>query len=134
MLTFIDDFSRYSVCYYLQEKSEVLNKFKEYVETCKTSFGAKPKRVRKDNGGEYVNCAFDEYLKQQGIEHQRTAPYSPQQNGVAGRTNRTLVEMARCKIIEAQIEKKFWAEAMAMENYVQIRLPAKEIERTPLEG
>lgn len=133
VLTFIDDFSRYSVIY-LQEKSEVLEKFKEFVETCKTSFDAKPKRIRTDNGGEYVNRAFDEYLKQQGIEHQRTAPYGPQQNGVAERKNRTLVEMARCMIIEAQVEKKFWAEAMAMANYVQNRLPAKEIETTPLEG
>lgn len=63
VLTFIDDFSRYTVVYLLKEKSEVLAKTKEYVNTCKTSFNAKPKCIRTDNGGEYVNRTFDEYMR-----------------------------------------------------------------------
>lgn len=49
---------------------------------CKTMFGRNPKFIRSDNGGEYVNRQFDEYLQQEGIQQHKTAPYTPQQNDV----------------------------------------------------
>lgn len=133
VLTFIDDFSKFATVYLLKEKSEVLSCFKEFVEICKTMFNCKPKFIRTDNGGEYVNKQLIEYLKQQGIQQQKTAPYTPQQNGVAERKNRTLIEMARCMILESKLEYRFWAEAVSMANFVQNRLPAKNIDKTPFE-
>lgn len=133
VLTFIDDYSRYSTVYLLKEKSETLSHFKQYVEMCKTMFGRKPKFIRSDNGGEYVNKQFIAYLQQEGIQQQRTAPYTPQQNGVAERKNRTLVEMARCMMMESQIGNQFWAEAVSMANFIQNRLPAKDLHKTPFE-
>lgn len=130
ILTFIDDYSKYAVIYLLAHKSEVIEKFKEYVQMCRTMFNKTPKFLRTDNGGEYISKQFNVYLQQNGIQIQRSAPYSPQQNGVAERKNRTLVEMARCMLFDAKMEK-FWAEAVTMANYVQNRLPAKGIENTP---
>lgn len=133
VLTFIDDFSRYTTVYLLAAKSETLSRFKEYVEICKTMFGRKPKFIRSDNGGEYVNKQFTEYLQQEGIQQQKTAPYTPQQNGLAERKNRTLIEMARCMILESGMGNSFWAEAVTMANFMQNRLPARNIEKTPFE-
>lgn len=97
-------------------------------------FGRKPKVLRSDRGGEYMSNEFIQYLDQQGIQYQRTVPSTPQQNGVAERKNRTLVEMARCMLIDAKLEKYFWGEAVLMAKYVQNRLPGKEVEGTPYEN
>lgn len=134
ILTLIDDFSRFTVIHLLEKKSEVFQKFKEYVEMVKTMFGKKPKYIRSDRGGEYVNKEFHAYLKQEGIQQQRTAPYTPQQNGVAERKNRTLVEMARCMLIDAGMPHIFWAEAVVAANYTQNRLPGRSILTTPFES
>lgn len=74
---------------------------------CKTMFGRKPKFIRSDNGVEYVNRQFVEYLQHEGIQQHKTAPYTPQQNGVAERKNRTLIEMARCMILESELGNQF---------------------------
>lgn len=77
---------------------------------------------------------YVKYLDQQGIQYQRTVASTPQQNGVAERKNRTLVEMARCMLIDAKLDKYFWGEAVMMAKYVQNRLPGKEIDKTPFEN
>lgn len=71
----------------------------------KVLFGKKPKCIRTDRGGEYIGHEFINYLKSNGIQIQRTASYTPQQNGTAERKNRTLVEMARCMLIDANLEQ-----------------------------
>lgn len=133
MVTFIDDFSKYTVVELLREKSETFEKFKEYVEMCKTMFNSKPKFIRTDRGGEYMDNDFIKYMKAEGIQYNRTAPSTPQQNGVAERKNRTLIEMARCMLIESGMAKTFWGEAVIMANYIQNRLPWKNLEKTPYE-
>lgn len=133
MVTFIDDFSKYTVVDLLRNKSETFGKFKEYVEICKTMLNSKSKFLRSDGGGEYSDDEFVKYMNQEGIQYNRTAPYTPQQNGAAERKNRTLIEMARCMLLEAGMAKTFWGEAVIMANYIQNRLPAKGIEKTPYE-
>lgn len=133
MVTFIDDFSKYTVVELLREKSETFGKFKEYVQMCKTMFNSKPKFIRTDRGGEYIDNDFVNYMKTEGIQYNRTAPSTPQQNGVAERKNRTLIEMARCMLIGSGMAKTFWGEAVVMANYIQNRLPWKNIEKTPYE-
>lgn len=134
VLTFIDDHSKFTVIYLIKEKSEVFGKFREFVELCRTMFNRKPKMIRSDRGGEYMSAEFTKFLDREGIRYQRTAPYSPQQNGVAERKNRTLIEMARCMILEAKLENKFWGEAVVMANYIQNRMPATDVVRTPFEN
>ena len=65
--------------------------------------------LRTDNGGEYLSTEFKEYLKAEGIRHELTIPKTPEQNGKAGRMNRTLVESIRSMLIDANLPKKFWA-------------------------
>ena len=111
-LTFIDDFSRKIWVYMLKYKSEVFGRFETWKALVEAQSECKVKVLRSDNGGEYVSKAFEEYLKAHGIEHHTSAPYTPQQNGVAERANRTIVEMARAMIHAKGIKLELWGEAV----------------------
>jgi transposase InsO family protein len=133
-VTFIDEFTRYSYVYFLKEKSEVPEVLIQFIEMIKTKFGKKPKVIRSDRGGEYVNNKVQTYLKQQGIQIQYTVAYSPQQNGISERRNRTLMEAARTMIFAAKFDNCYWAEAVACANYVQNRMITSSTNKTPYEA
>lgn len=78
----------------------------------------KVKCLRTDNGLEFCNSEFDSFCKKHGIERHRTCAYTPQQNGVAERMNRTIMEKVRCLLYESGLEEKFWAEAVATSVYL----------------
>lgn len=128
-VTFIDDYSRCCKVYFLKQKSEVLSKFKEFEKTFSNECGQKVTRLRTDNGGEYTSSDFQEYLKAQGIHHEMTVPHTPQQNGVAERKNRTLIEAARSMLSHAKLPKMYWAEAVATAAYIQNRLPTSVLKK-----
>ncbi|GJS06698.1 retrovirus-related pol polyprotein from transposon TNT 1-94 [Tanacetum coccineum] len=91
--------------------------------------------LRTDNGGEYTSNEFEYFLRQQGVIHQVTVPYSPQQNGVSERKNRTIVEMARSMLYEKKLPKTFWAKAVATSVYLLNRLATKAVSgKTPIEA
>lgn len=92
------------------------------------------KILRTDNGGEYVNKDLQNYLKRCGIRFQTTCPHTPQQNGMAERMNRTIVEKSRCMLFGSNLDKSFWAEAVATAVYVTNRSPSRGLEgKTPEE-
>lgn len=134
-VTFIDDYSRCCSIYFLKYKSEVLEKFKEFAAITTNQSGQRIRTLRTDNGGEYVSEEFTTYLKLKGIHHQLTSPHSPQQNGVAERMNRTLIESARSMIAHAKLPNKYWAEAVATAAYIRNRTPTTAIKEnvTPYE-
>lgn len=132
-MTITDDFSRFTVTYLLRHKSEAANTIKEYVKWVKNLFGRKPRVVRSDGGGEFVNKELRDFYKAEGIQQQFTTPYSPQQNGVAERKNRSLGEMATGMLVDAGLEKRFWGEAILTATYLQNRLPSRSVPRTPYE-
>jgi transposase InsO family protein len=103
-LTFIDDFSRKTHVYLLKAKGEAFEKFKQYKALAENEIGHKIKVLRSDNGGEFVSKKFDAFLAECGIQRQTSAPYSPQQNGVAERANRTIMECARSMILAQGLE------------------------------
>lgn len=78
-MTMIDDHSRYTVVYFLKEKSEVADKIREYVRFTETQFGRKPKVIRSDRGGEYTSKALRKFYAEEGINsplgtlHSKTA-------------------------------------------------------------
>ena len=76
------------------------------------------KTLRSDNGGEYTFGAFTKYLSEKGIRHQRTAPYTPMQNGVAERMNWTIQDRVTVMLQYANLKKEFWAEALHTTVYV----------------
>ena len=96
-------------------------------------YGRYPSVLRSDGGGEYISNSLNDYMKCRGIVHQTTAPYSPQQNGVAERKNRSIIEMARCLIMDAGLAKKYWGEAVNTAVYLQNRLPTRDFTKTPYE-
>lgn len=133
-VTFIDDYSRYGRVYFLKNKCEVLDKFKEYKQEMELFTGNKIKHLQTDNGTEYVNTKFQNYLKEHGISRRLSAPYTPHQNGVAERKNRTLVEKARAMLIDAKAPMHLWAEAVNTANYLANRSVNSAIEnKTPFE-
>lgn len=86
----------------IRNKDDVFEEFKAYKALMENRHGAKIKCIQSDNGREYINRKFAEFLIEQGIEQRTSAPYSPQQNGengVAKRYNRTIVETARCSLL-----------------------------------
>ncbi|GMF38623.1 unnamed protein product [Phytophthora fragariaefolia] len=84
----------------------LLTKFKIYKAAMENVTGKAIKRLRSDNGGEHTDKLFKAYLNHNGIKHEKPVPYTPQQNGLAERMNRTLVEMARCILYREGIDKK----------------------------
>lgn len=133
-LTFIDDFSRYLFIYILNNKSQVLDTFKDFKKYIEKQTGKQIKKLRSDNGKEYVNESVKKYLKDEGIEHQLTVRYTPQQNGTAERMNRSVVEKARTLLSDAKLGKEYWAEAVATASYLLNRSPTKRLwNMTPYE-
>ncbi|KRX55804.1 Retrovirus-related Pol polyprotein from transposon TNT 1-94 [Trichinella sp. T9] len=134
-LSFIDDFSRKSFVYFLKHKNEALPKFKDFIAVVERQTSKRVKCLRTDNGREYVNNMFAEFLMRKGIRHERTIPETPQQNGVAERMNRTLVEKARTMLIDANLSPDLWAEAVGTANYLRNRCPTKALRKvTPEEA
>lgn len=133
IINFVDDYSRHCQLFLLAKKSEASTVITNYVENCITQFNQVPKIFRSDRGGEYLSHQVSDYLETRGIERQLTAPYSPQQNGVAERKNRYLLEATRIMLIEAELPKKYWGKTVITVCYLQNRLPTKNKTKTPFE-
>ncbi|TYK00851.1 gag/pol protein [Cucumis melo var. makuwa] len=88
-ISFIDYYSRYGHVYLIQNKSNSFEKFKEYKAEVENESGKTLKTFRSDQGGEYMDLRFQDYLIEHGIQSQLSAPSTPQQNGVSERRNRT---------------------------------------------
>ena len=104
-ILFIDDFSRMTWVYFLKTKSQALSMFSNFKKMVETQCGQKIKKLRTDNGGEYTSKEFSVFCQEAGIVHQLTVPYSPQQNGVSERKNKTVMEMTRCILFKKKLPK-----------------------------
>ena len=91
------------------------------------------KILRSDRGGKCLDMQFQDHLTELGILSQLTAPGTPQQNGVAERRNRTLLEIVRCMLTYSTIPTSFWGHAIETANDILNDLPSKSIPKTPLE-
>lgn len=130
----IDDYSRMSFVYFLKNKDQALDSFKNFKSLVENQTKTKVKILRTDNGGEFCGREFESFLSKNGIIHQKTNPYTPAQNGMAERFNRTMVEKARCLLFDANLEKKFWAEAVNTAVYLRNRSVAAGLDnKTPFE-
>ena len=125
--TFIDDKSRWCEIYFLKDRSEILDAFKNFKVMVENVTGLKIKTLQSDNALEYVSKSFETFLKQNGIKRRLTVPHTPQQNGIAERKNRTLVETARCMLLQSNLPPSFWAEAISTANYIRNRVPSKAL-------
>ena len=133
-LVITDDFSRYTWVFFLRSKDETSNILKSFLTRIENTSGKKVKIIRSDNGTEFKNSEMDSYCEEKGIERQYSAPRTPQQNGVAERRNRTLIEAARTMLADAKLPITFWAEAVNTACYVQNRVQiVKSQNKTPYE-
>jgi transposase InsO family protein len=134
-LSFIDDKTHFTWVYCLKRKSEVFQKFREWKVCVEKESGHVLKSLRTDNGGEYTSKQFRDYLLSEGIRHELTIPKTPEQNGVAERMNRTLVETVRSMLFDARLPKRFWAECLSTAVYLRNRSPSKAVVgMTPFEA
>ncbi|KAL1564721.1 Integrase catalytic domain-containing protein [Salvia divinorum] len=111
-LSIIDDYSRKLWVYILKEKSDAFSKFKDWCAEVELEKGSTLKCLRTDNGLEFLSADFNKFCSDKGIKRHRTVPSNPQQNGVAERMNRTILERVRCMLISSGMPRKFWAEAV----------------------
>jgi hypothetical protein len=109
---FKDDFSNYTYVYFMSQKSEVKNKFELFLNTVKNQLNISIITLRSDCGLEYKNTEVKALLDKLGIKHETSVPYTPQQNGKAERSMRTIVEAARTMLYSKNLSKTLWAEAV----------------------
>jgi transposase InsO family protein len=111
-LIIVDDYSRFTWVFFLQDKSETQEVLKKFLRMAQNEFDAKVNKIRSDNGTKFKTTQVEDFLDEEGIKHEFLAPYTPQQNGVAERKNRTLIEMARTMLDEYKTSDRFWMEAI----------------------
>jgi transposase InsO family protein len=131
---FKDDFSGYVFIYFIKLKSEVEALFRQLVQRILVETGQHVATLRSDNGGEYFSNKFEEWLKENGIKHESSAPKTPEQNGVSERSNRTIVEPARSMLHAAGLPIELWVEASNTAVYIKNRVVSRSREgKTPYE-
>jgi hypothetical protein len=134
-LIFVDDFSRFTWIFFLRQKSEVFQHLKDFKDLVETRSGKKIKVIQTDNGGEYVNHEIQNLCHEAGIQLQRMVPYTPQQNRVVERKNRSLKEMASCMLHAKSLPQILWVEALNCATYIQNRSPYRSVkDKTPYEA
>ena len=111
-VTFIDDYSRVTWVYLLKFKSEFFDAFKDFHKLITNQFSSKLNILQSDNGTEYTSNNMSNYLSNHGILHQTSCVGTPQQNGVAERKNRDLLEKTRSLMFQMQVPKRFWSQAL----------------------
>lgn len=134
-VSFIDDFSHFAIIYLMSTKDEVIDCFREYEALVTAHFGSRIARLRTDNGGEYVSEEMRKFCRNKGISMELTVPYTPEQNGVSERMNRTLMERARALLAESGFGKEMWGEAVYTATYLTNRCPTSAVteKKTPYE-
>ena len=125
VLTFIDDFTRHATIYFLANKSETFEKFLKFKASVERQSGQLIKILRSDGGGEFTSHEFRDYLATNGIRHETTVAETPEQNGVAERYNRTLIEAIRSLMLAGNIPGNLWAELGATAAYLRNRTPTR---------
>jgi transposase InsO family protein len=132
-LVIVDDFSRFTWVFFLQDKSEAQGITKKFIRRAQNEYELKIKNIRSDSL-EFRNTNAEEFLDEEGIKHEFSAPYTPQQNGIVERKNRTLIESARTMLDEYKTPYIFWAEAINTACHAINRLYLhKHLGKTPYE-
>jgi len=127
-VTFIDDFSKRVWVHFLNQKSKVFQKYKEWKTMVRNQKEWKVKVLRSDNGGKYTSTEFKAYLAGKGIEHQLNISGWSEQNGVVERINGILSECARSIWLQADMSEGFWAETVNHASYLVNRSPSTVVD------
>ena len=96
----------------MKQKSKAFGAFKKFKIFVEKQGGHEIKALRSDRGGEFTSNEFKEFYEANGIQCLLTVPRSPQQNGIAERKNRSILNMARSMLKSKKMPKEFWAEVI----------------------
>lgn len=130
-ILFIDDYTRFVTVKLMKNKSCVKQQIMNYCNFIHTQHGRWPKKIKADNASEYEGTRA--WLEQKGIELATSAPYSPQQNGVSERMNRTLLDLARAMRFEKKLPETLWGEAVLHAAWIRNRCPTTALDgNTPI--
>ena len=122
---FIDDFTRFCWLHPISNKSDVYATFVKFKLLVEKQFNYPIKQFQSDNGGEYCSTIFKHFLSDNGIFHQLSCPHTSQQNGLAERKHRHIVEMGLTLLAQSGLPKKFWVDAFLTSIFIINRLPTK---------
>ncbi|KAK1653556.1 hypothetical protein QYE76_071361 [Lolium multiflorum] len=133
-LVIVDDYSRYTWVYFLKKKDETQQIFIDFATEVQRQHNLLIMAIRSDNDSEFKHYTLNDFLSDEGIRHQYSAAYTPQQNGVAERKNQTLMDMARSMMAEYKSRYNFWAEAISTAVHSSNRLYLRKgLNKTPYE-
>ena len=123
-ITFIDEFTRYCWLFHLVNKSDLCSVFVKFHQYVHTQFSCSIKILQTDGGGEYVSKQLQSFLHTKGIIHQKSCPYTPEQNDLAERKHRHLIETTITLLQHAKIPTGFWSYAVHTAAYLINRMPS----------
>ncbi|GJS95733.1 putative RNA-directed DNA polymerase [Tanacetum coccineum] len=133
-LTVVDDYSRAVWLYLIKTKDEVSFYLTLFYNLIENQFNKRIKIFRSDNGTEFVNQTVMKFCVEKGIIHQTSCAYSPQQNGIAERKHRHLLNVARSLLFQGGIPLRFWTECVLTATYLINRLPSSVLNgKSPFE-
>ncbi|GJR28694.1 putative ribonuclease H-like domain-containing protein [Tanacetum coccineum] len=121
-LVITDDYSRFCWVFFLEHKDETYPILKDFINLVENQLNKKVKAIRCDNGTEFKNAHIIELCGSKGIKRDYSNARTPQQNGVAERKNRTLIEAARTMLADSKLPTMFWTEAVRTACYVLNRV------------
>ncbi|GJV81924.1 putative ribonuclease H-like domain-containing protein [Tanacetum coccineum] len=121
-LVITDDYSRFIWVFFLASKDETSGILKNFITEIENLVDKKVKIIRCDNGTEFKNRVMNEFCEKKGIKREFSVVRTPQQNSVAKRRNRTLIEATRTMLVDSKLPTTFWAEAVNTACYVQNRV------------
>ncbi|KAJ9671309.1 hypothetical protein PVL29_025143 [Vitis rotundifolia] len=123
-VTFIDDYSRCTWLFLMKNRAELFSIFQKFYAEIQTQFNISIRVLRSDNAREYFSAPFTSFMSHHGILHQSSCAHTPQQNGVAERKNRHLVETARTILLHSNVPFRFWGDAVLTACYLINRMPS----------
>ena len=118
-MVIVDDFSRFTCIYFLRLKSETTQMIIDFIKHTELSLKKRVRKIKSDNGSEFKNKILDSFLNNKAISHNFSSPYTPQQNGVVERRNRSLCEAARTRLTYVNLPQYLWAEAVSTACFIQ---------------
>jgi hypothetical protein len=133
-LVIIDDYSRYTWTLFLDDKSEAPEIFKTFARRAQREYNSQIVKIQSDNGSEFKDMNIEDWCDKEGVKHEFSATYTPQQNGVVECKNKTLITLARAMLDDYGTPERFWAEAINTACHATNRVYLHRLlEKTPYE-
>ena len=130
MLLLKDAATGFCWSYFLRKKKDAVRRIQSFFSHVERQYSRLVLAFRSDRGGEFLSAEFVDWLDQLGVVHQLTVPYTPQQNGMVERANRTLCGRARAMLYAAGLPKRFWEHALRYAVWATNRVPSRRLGAT----